>query len=79
MPGRAFRHLARANNQDALTVERTEDLLSQFDSRIADRYRVLPDIRFRADALGYRKGARQYGIQHRADRSLLPRLVVSLL
>ena len=65
---RQFRHLSRAEDQDARLVERAEDVLRQLDRRIADGHGAPRDARFRAHALSRRNGAVKQRVQHRARR-----------
>ena len=65
---RQLRHLAHAEDQDARLVERAEDVLRQFDRRIADGHGAPRDARLRAHALSRRNGAVKQRVQHRARR-----------
>src|SRR3984893_8870533 len=53
VPRSQLAHLARADQVDMLTLERSKNLLGQFDSDRSNGHRGRPHRRFPADSFGY--------------------------
>ena len=76
---RRLDHLAGADQQRALVLERLEDLTGEIDRDARHRDRPRGDLRLAAHALGGREGAGEEAVQQRTARAGLGREAVRLL
>ena len=71
VPGRQIAHLAGAKNHYRRLRKIAQQLLRQFDRRIADRHRAEGNLRFGADFLAGGDRPVKQRIQHRRSRAAI--------